>query len=479
MVPLIACSNLATIYCDCTGRKIFLCDACISSHRTKRPYLMHRLMGIEVAAPSDVYQHRCAEFIKRKAELQGFVSKLDECEVEFGRTAEELVRAIQTYRENQLTQLRQWKQQIASDIEYCVREVEVTLGQDQAVLQGNYSYYLRGLQTDCPVYFDFIVDTDTIYNSIKTVLCLKWENPKLSSKVSPNQANVMQQASPQAYIPQAVQPQGNMYHQGQHLTPTPGPIFQTVQPSVPAPVAAQCPEAHSSMAGSMAGAPSIKACEACRKPFTDYTPSNRYCSLQCSQQASQPKAQSSFFRPQQSLPGYAKKCEFCSNMVTASLTNIPDQLERLRSFAQSVCSVECLAKFQQTMPAKRISCAGCTVTVDKNNDSVIKLPCGSFFHNTECLLIYMQKCSRGFTVPMSSYNCPQCEVAFSFLDVSRYISKSEWDVWQECVQKSRCCLCGEPALCKKTLGCGHIACDQHKYGSGQRCCYCNSYQPFR
>ena len=145
-----------------------------------------------------------------------------------------------------------------------------------------------------------------------------------------------------AYLRQTVQPQG--YNQGQQLVHSSGSMFRTVQPSLPAPAAAPYTEVHSNMAGALAGAPSIRLCDVCKQPFAD-SRLNRYCSLQCYQQASQPSTQSSTLQPQQSLQRYPKKCEFCSRLVTSPLSVVPDRLQQFRSFASAVCSVNCLEKF--------------------------------------------------------------------------------------------------------------------------------------
>ena len=488
------CSNLASIYCDCIGRKVFLCDACFPNHRMKSPHLVHRTVGVEVTTPSDVYQQRCADFVKRKAELQVFLSKLDACTVEFGRAADDLLKMVQTYRESQLTQLGQWRKQIASDIDYCILEVEGSLNQDKPALQGTYSPFLRGSPADCPLYFDFKIDTSSLYPNVQTLLRTLWQkpipNPPPTQRPQPAayytppiltdlvQSQVLtpfsgpQPAASRSNSSTATQSTSGLYQTVQpQQTPglyqtvqpqqTPG-LYQTVQPQ-------QTPGLYQTVQPQYT--PFLFSCESCKKAFTTAS-FGRYCSFGCQQQAS------ALLPRMPILQRPAKKCEFCSNLVITLLTDLPDELEYLRSFAASVCSVKCLGEFEHGTIIQK-SCVGCIVKVASNDAFAVKLPCGHLFHNNECILIYMQTYSKGFTVQISSCVCPKCKAAFSRSDVSQYISDLEWSEWQRNVQKSRCCVCGEPALGKKVLGCGHIVCEIHKHGSGQMCCYCNSYQPFR
>ena len=83
----------------CTGQKMFLCDACFPAHRKKSPILVHTTLSVKVTTSTDIYQQRCAEFVKRKEELLGFLSKLEECSAELGRAVDEVMRDLQAYRE--------------------------------------------------------------------------------------------------------------------------------------------------------------------------------------------------------------------------------------------------------------------------------------------------------------------------------------------------------------------------------------------
>ena len=179
------CGGFATIFCECKNRKEFLCDACFPAHRKKTPTLVHRTMGVEVTTPSDVYQKRCSDFTTRKAELIGVMTKVDQCSAEFERVVDDVVRTIQTYCEEQMAQLEQWKTQFAYHIELCIQEVEATLDQEEPDLSGVYSSYLRGNQPDCPLYFDYRIETTPIYACMQHFLNMSW-----LKQASPSVSNV-------------------------------------------------------------------------------------------------------------------------------------------------------------------------------------------------------------------------------------------------------------------------------------------------
>jgi len=180
------CNDLASIYCDCVGRKVFLCDACFPVHRKKSPRLAHVTLGVEVTTPSLIYQQRCAEFVKRREELLGFVGKLEECSAELGRAVDEVMTTLQTYRETQITQLERWKAELTSLLNHSIHEVEASLNQENPVLQCTYSHFLRGVQTDCPLYFDFKADTALIKGCMHNFLSCVWEKQKFIKRPSLN-----------------------------------------------------------------------------------------------------------------------------------------------------------------------------------------------------------------------------------------------------------------------------------------------------
>ena len=203
------CNNVASIYCDCVGRKVFLCDACFPNHRRKNPRFAHVALGVEVTTSFLIYQQRCAEFVKRKEELLGFLSKLEECSAELGRAVDEVMTALQTY---------------------CFQEVEASLNQENPALHGQYSPFLRGVQADCPLYVDFRVDTASIQGCMHNCLSLVWEKPQSIAQplfdAGPDFAIPVQHqdAPPHIAQPQS-SPQVYLHNQGQHRPPA-SPKYQ-------------------------------------------------------------------------------------------------------------------------------------------------------------------------------------------------------------------------------------------------------------
>jgi len=493
------CNDLATIYCECTGRKVFLCDACFPNHRRKNPRMAHVALGVEVTTSSLIYQQRCAEFVKRREELLGFVGKVEECSAELGRAVDEVMTELQIYRETQITELRQWKAQLASLLYYCFQEVEASLNQENPALQGQYSPFLRGVQTDCPLYFDFRVDTASMQTCVHSFLSLIWERPQAAA---PYPNIVQPQASPQVPLYNTVQSQGYPqapfgypvqpqvaspaynYNQGLQQGPQ-NPLFYTVQPQVPAPLPPLA-EVHSSMAGALAAAQSVQICEICNNPFMDAR-MGRYCSLGCSQQANKqpaqfPPQQPAQFppqQPQQFMQRAMRKCTFCTNFVTSTLTLVPPHLRHFEKFASEVCSVGCLEKFEKVEEQEiDTPCLGCKGRGKISDSWAPTLPCGHRFHNKDCLFVFIQKVSGNFYVSNPNFLCSQCHKTFRLCDVLRYFNGSEFEQRKQTVLQSNCCVCNYSAV-DRALHCGHMVCIDHRSGGGQMCRFCNSYQSFQ
>ena len=410
------CNNLASIYCDCVGRKVYLCDACFPNHRKKNPRMAHVALGVEVTTSIHIYQQRCAEFVKRKEELLSFWTKLEECSAELGRAVDEMMTVLQTYRETQITELRQWKAQLASLLDYCFQEVESSLNQENPALQGQYSPFLRGVQTDCPLYFDFRVDTASMQTCVHSFLSLMWERP--------------QAAAPYLNI---VQPQA----------PPQVPLHTTVQAEASAQVPVGCypypplVEVHPSIAGSLAAAPSVQICENCKNPFWDAR-IGRYCSLGCSQQASQQSAQLPLQQSQRSMQKTMRKCAFCTNFVTSPLTLVPEHLRQFEEFASEVCSMDCLELFQLVADQETVTpCLGCKGRGKISDSRAPTLPCGHRFHNKDCLFVFIQKVSCNFYDSDTSFPCSECLYIFCIDDILKYFSESEFEQRKQTAIHSR------------------------------------------
>ena len=324
--------------------------------------------------------------------------------------------------------------------------------------------------------------------------------PQASPQV-PLYNTVQSQGYPQAPFGYPVQPQvaspAYNYNQGLQQGP-PNPLFYTVQPQVPAPLPPLA-EVHSSMAGALAAAQSVRICEICKNPFMDAR-MGRYCSLGCLQQANKqpaqfppqqpaqfppqqpaqfPPQQPAQFppqQPQQFMQRAMRKCTFCTNFVTSTLTLVPPHLRHFEKFASEVCSVGCLEKFEKVEEQEiDTPCLGCKGRGKISDSWAPTLPCGHRFHNKDCLFVYLQKVSVNFNNSNPNFPCSQCHKTFRLCDVLRYFNWSEFEQRKQTVLQSNCCVCNCPVV-DRALRCGHMVCSDHRSGGGQMCRFCNSYQ---
>lgn len=98
-------------------------------------------------------------------------------------------------------------------------------------------------------------------------------------------------------------------------------------------------------------------------------------------------------------------------------------------------SLVCLAK-------DRSFCAGCqrqTSTLGSLIYRRITLPCGHYFHNRDCLVLYMTSASRGFYYSKPIYRCPEC---WSILDAASLMP----DLAKKGRSAKKCCMCDRPEV---------------------------------
>ena len=128
-------------------------------------------------------------------------------------------------------------------------------------------------------------------------------------------------------------------------------------------------------------------------------------------------------------------------------------------------SLACLAR-------DRSFCAGCqrqTSTLGSLIYRRIPLPCGHYFHNRDCLVLYMTSASRGFYYSKPIYRCPEC---WSILDADKLMP----DLAKKGRSAMKCCICNRPEgeLFKRKQP-GHYLCEVCADMGGLadcRCCPC-------
>ena len=380
-------------------------------------------MDVMSTTTSEAYEQRNALFIERKRSLEGYLTKMEKCYREFEQKMNEILQKMQIYKETQLGQLNQRKEYARSVLEDSVREVETSLVQDYPVLQREFSSFMLGIQDKIPFFFDFSLETNSIYGHIETILTCFWETPQ-ENPTSPSDYFHVQSSAIRGMRPAVLQDY---------------------------------------LAGSGSD---VTVCEVCRIQFEGQ---GMYCSAQC--------AQRTVAQDVRSVPAQKrqKKCCFCPRPVLSPLI-VPPHLSMFQSFANEVCSVKCLEQYQR-LAEDEAPCLGCQQTHPITDPKAPEFPCHHKFHSKDCLFQLLEILSDKFSIDIKSIECPKCGGRCGLKDVMEYFPGYEYGDRKRKSLKSTCTVCSNPTV-TRVLGCGHMVCVDHSQEEGVYCAYCRRYQVF-
>ena len=227
----------------------------------------------------------------------------------------------------------------------------------------------------------------------------------------------------------------------------------------------------------------VKQCEGCRTSFTSSNREAKYCGLDC-------ERKTTAARPMPAVVATEPKCSECKYPIKNPMkaTDLPPDLTDMRNEAGKYCSMQCIKLASEKKssgvvadPCDIGACVRCAKPISDvrgARNPPVKMRCGHFFHNNECLFLHLQELSDAFRNRFE-ISCPKCpgqhEDYNGFLPLA-FVTRKAFELKKDEVRKKYC------VVCKKTNGvepyyCGHGFCPKHMVTS-RYCGFCEDMERY-
>jgi hypothetical protein len=174
-----------------------------------------------------------------------------------------------------------------------------------------------------------------------------------------------------------------------------------------------------------------------------------------------------------------RKCHGCLRPIINSL-NTENYQGSEKEMASNCCSEQCIQRVLHPpalKPEELVKCVRCQEILGEQR---IKMNCGHFFHNQDCVFEYIIYISDEFKKFLTDIPCPKCPMNredYSFFLRKAFGQRGIFERRKDAIRRLSCVVCRQKDDLI-TWKCGHNFCRTH-YDTYDYCPICDKRPPYR